>query len=327
MEKIKWGILGTGKIAKKFAQGLATLSDAELYAVGSRSITTANAFADEYQVSNAHASYEALAQNPEVEVIYVATPHPYHVANATMCLEAGKAVLCEKPLTVNAYETQQMINSAKKHNLFLMEAMWTRFMPAIVAIRKMLLEGKIGKVTKLIADFSFNAPFAPEKRTYNPHLGGGALLDIGIYPISFAYMIFGRTPIHASSFAHIGETGVDYQSSYLFGYDRGEIASLNASFSSDFKKDAYIIGTEGMIHIPLFWKADSFTLYKHEQDSQTFHFPYEATGLQFQAVEVMKCLREGKKESDIMSLNESLRIMQMMDRMREEWGLKYPMEK
>lgn len=323
---IHWGIMGTGKIAGKFAQGLATLPDAKLQAVGSRKAETAQAFARTYHVPNAHASYEALVEDPSVDIIYVASPHPFHLANASLCLQAGKPVLCEKPLTVNARETEQLIELADKQQLFLMEAMWTRFLPAIVELRKWMEEQKIGELLKLQADFSFIAPFDPQRRTYNPDLAGGALLDIGIYPIAFAYMLFKEEPEHVSSFAQLGKTGTDDQSTYLFGYAGGRFANLSASFRSDFQKKAYVIGTKGMIELPLFWKASSLILHQGEAPPQTFEFPYAATGLQFQAVEAMQCLRAGKLQSEVMPWRESLRIMQRMDGLRASWGLRYPFE-
>ncbi|RMG31562.1 MAG: gfo/Idh/MocA family oxidoreductase [Bacteroidetes bacterium] len=322
----KWGILGTGKIANKFALGLATLPRAELFAVGSRSQEKAESFARTHGAKHAFGSYEQVAAHPEVDVVYVATPHPFHLPGASLCLKQGKAVLCEKPLTVNLQQAEQLVGLAREQQLFLMEAMWTRFIPAIVELRKWIQAGRLGKIVKLQADFSFKAPFDPQKRTYNPELAGGALLDIGIYPIAFAYMIFGREPVHVSSFAQLAPTGVDQQAAYLFGYEGGEIASLQAAFTADFQKSAFVIGTSGMVELPLFWRAQQLIVHLPEQKPQVFDFPYPSTGLQFQAEEVMNCLDAGMLESDVMPLDESLRIMAMMDRLRKEWGLRYPFE-
>ena len=210
MEKIRWGILSTGNIARQFAHGLAALDDAELVAVGSRSAASADQFGNEFNVANRHASYEALANDPAVDAIYVATPHTLHAANTLLCLRAGKAVLCEKPFAINAAETAAMIAEARTRGLFLMEAMWTRFLPHMVRIRALIHAGAIGDVRMLNSTFGFRTEFDPKGRLFDPALGGGALLDVGIYPVSFASMVFG-TPTFITSHATIGATGVDEQ--------------------------------------------------------------------------------------------------------------------
>ncbi|MEZ4852123.1 MAG: Gfo/Idh/MocA family oxidoreductase [Bacteroidia bacterium] len=322
----RWGILATGNIATKFALGLQTLSDTTIQAVGSRNLPSAQSFADQFNIPNVHSSYEALAKDPEVDAIYVANPHPYHLESTLLCLENGKPVLCEKPMAINYAETQQMVNKAREKGLFMMEAMWTRFMPAIVELRKLLDSGIIGEVKMLTADFGFYSDWEPEHRRYNPDLAGGALLDVGIYPLAFAYMIFKNDPVHVSSFADIGETGVDEQSAYLLGYKNGAIARLSSSVRHQTAKEAQIHGTKGMIHVPLFWRADQLTIQLHDQEPETRHFPYESSGLQFEAIEAMNCIRNGELESKIMPLSETLRLAKLMDDFRAEWGMKYPGE-
>lgn len=326
MEKIRWGIMSPGRIAHKFAQGLQTLPDAIIQAVGSRNAGRAQEFGAAYNIPNVHDSYEALVNDPEVDVIYVAPPHPWHMENTLLCLEHGKPVLVEKPFAINAQQGEKMIAKAREKGLFLMEAMWTRFIPANVALRKLLAEGTIGDVRMLTADFGFYSEWEPESRKFNPDLAGGALLDVGIYPIAYAYMIFKEDPDHVSSTASICETGVDDQSAYLFGYKNGAIARLSSSVRVLTAMEAVLHGTKGSIHIPIFWKAPHFTVTLRGQEPVRHDFPYESTGMQFQATEVMQCLREGKLESDIMPLSETMRIARLMDSIRESWGMKYPME-
>jgi len=325
VDPINWGILGTGSIAKKFAAGLTALSDAKLVAVGSRKQETADAFADEFDVPNRHASYEALADDPDVDVIYVATPHTFHKASSILCLEAGKAVLCEKPFTINAAEAEELIGVARERGVFLMEAMWSRFLPTLCKARELLAEGAIGEPRMLAADFGFRAGVDPERRLFNPALGGGALLDVGVYCVSLASMVFGGPPARIASLATLGETGVDEQSAFILGHDNGELAVLYTAVRTQTGHEARIMGTEGHIHIPAFWHATGLTLSSGGEQKQ-IDAPFEGNGYNYEAAEVMECLRAGRRESDVMPLDETLSIMQTLDRIREQWGLKYPME-
>ena len=327
MQKIKWGILGTGKIANRFAQGLAVIPDAVSYAVGSRNRERAEIFAKEYGFKHIHGSYKALFENPKVDIIYIASPHPWHMEHASKALEMGKPVLCEKPMTVNATDGQTLVDLAKDKNLFLMEALWTRFLPSILGLQAYIEAGYIGEIKRIKADFSFVAPDDPTHRTYNPDYAGGALLDIGIYPINLAYILLKDDPKVANTLVEKARTGVDETSTYQLQYANGSIAELSASFATDFQKDAYILGTKGMIHIPLFWKAHEFFVHRKDQEIEHFSYAYEASGLQFQAMEAMRCLREGRVQSPTMPWKESLRILKLMDQLRETWGLKYPFEK
>jgi len=340
MEKMRWGILATGLIANHFATGLSVVEDAELVAVGSRSQANADAFANKWQIPNRHSSYEALANDPNVDAVYVATPHPFHYENTLLCLNAGKHVLVEKPFAMNAQQAKEMIDLAREKNLFLMEAMWTRFIPAIVKVREWLQAGEIGDVGLLRAALSFRAPFDESHRLFAPQLGGGSLLDVGIYPISFASMVLG-TPQSISSTIHRGPTGTDDWSSYLFGYENGITAQLWSGVRLNVPVEAEIIGTEGYIKIHQSWiNPRKLTLAKlapegveamlihegHLFDTQTMHIPTTGIGYNYEAVEVADCIRAGKLESAIMPLDETLAIMQTMDTLREQWNLTYPME-
>jgi predicted dehydrogenase len=325
-EIIRWGILGAGGIARKFATGLAALPDAQLAAVGSRTGESADKFGDEFSIPRRHASYEALAADPDIDAIYIATPHPYHAENTHLCLDHGKAVLVEKPFALNAHQAQAMIAHAREKGLFLMEAMWTRFLPVIVRVRQLLAEGAIGDVRWLQADFGFRTSFNPKGRLFDPALGGGALLDVGIYPVSLAYMILGA-PQGIVSQVEIGESGVDDQNAIVFSYAGGQLALLSSATRSDTPQEAVIVGTEGRIriHSP-WWNAAEITVQRADKSVETIAPPRVGNGYNYEAAEVANCLRAGKLESDVISLDESLTIIGTLDTIRTQWGLKYPGE-
>ncbi|MDA1192670.1 MAG: Gfo/Idh/MocA family oxidoreductase, partial [Candidatus Poribacteria bacterium] len=229
MDTIRWGILGTGNIAKQFARGLTALDDAKLVAVGSRTQESADKFADQFDAPRRHASYEALVNDPNVDAIYVATPHPFHCENTLLCIDAGKAVLCEKPFAINDAEAKRMIDAARSKGIFLMEAMWSRFFPLMVDVRRRIAEGEIGNVRMMTADFGFRVGTVnPKSRLFDPALGGGALLDVGVYPVSLASMVFGNAT-RIATLANLGETGVDEEAGIVLGYEGGQIAALHTA--------------------------------------------------------------------------------------------------
>lgn len=323
---IRWGILGTGNIAHKFATGLQAASGAQLVAVGSRTQAAAEKFGNEFNAPRHHASYEALAQDADVDAIYISTPHPFHVSNTKLCLENGKAVLCEKPFTINTREADEVIALARQKGVFLMEAMWTRYLPSLVRTRELIADGAIGEVRMVTADFGFRTGFNEEGRLFDPKLGGGALLDVGIYPISLAFMLFGA-PTEITSKASLGETGVDEQSAYLFGYDNGQIAQLSSATRTETPQEAFILGTEGSIklHSP-WWNATELTLKRNGKPAEVIAPPRVGNGYNYEAEEVGRCLRAGKLESETMTLAETRTILTVMDTIRAQWGLKYPSE-
>ncbi len=324
-EKIRWGIFGTGSIAGKFAQGLALLPDAELVAVGSRTQAAADEFARRYNVARRHGSYAALADDDAVDALYVATPHSLHAENALMGLAAGKAVLCEKPFAINAREAEAVIKSAREKKLMLMEAMWTRFLPPMVRLRQMLAEGMIGEARLLAADFGFRTKTA-EGRLYDPALGGGALLDVGIYPVSLASMLFG-TPTRITGLADLGPTGVDEQAAAVLGHTGGRLAVLHAAIRVNTSQSASISGTLGRLKLHAgWWRGSAMTLRLDAGGEEFLEFPFTGNGYQFQVAEFMECLRDGRTESGVMPLDETLAIMRTLDTLRAQWGLKYPME-
>ncbi|UCC64997.1 MAG: Gfo/Idh/MocA family oxidoreductase [Anaerolineae bacterium] len=325
-EEIRWGIIGTGNIARQFARGLAVLPDAELAAVGSRTAAAAGAFAEAFDVPHRHSSYEDLAQDPDVDAVYIATPHPLHRENTLLCLRAGKAVLCEKPFAINAAEAEEMIRLAREKGLLLMEAMWSRFFPAMAKVRELLAAGAIGQVSLLTAEFGFRARFDPSNRLFNPALGGGALLDVGVYTVSLASMVFG-SPSRVTGLAHLGSTGVDEQAGIILSYEGGQLAVLATAIRTATPQEAMLMGSDGHIRIhPRWWMPTRLTLSVTGREDEVFELPFTGNGYNYEAAEVMACLRAGKLESEVMLLDETLSIMRTLDQLRAQWGLKYPME-
>jgi predicted dehydrogenase len=322
----RWGILGTGGIAHKFATGLSVLSDAKLVAVGSRTQASADKFADEFNAPRRHASYEALANDPEVDAIYIATPHPFHKENTLLCLNAGKAVLVEKPFAINAAQAQEMINLSRQKRVFLMEAMWSRFLPAIVRVRELIASGTIGEVRMLNADFGFRTNVNPKGRLFDLALGGGALLDVGIYPLSLASLLLG-TPKTIAAAGDIGSTGADEQNAILLNYDKGQLALLSSATRTNTLHEATIYGTDGYICIPDWWHAQKVILAVNGKAPETLDIPHLGNGYPHEAMEVAACVQSGQIESKTMPLDESLTIVRTMDTIRAQWGLQYPSEK
>ncbi|HZJ83704.1 MAG TPA: Gfo/Idh/MocA family oxidoreductase [Clostridia bacterium] len=324
--KIRWGILGAGSIAHKFATGFGGVGDGELYAVGSRSIDKADEFANEYDIPKRYGSYDELLLDSDVDAIYVATPHPFHKEHTLLCLNAGKAVLCEKPMAVNAAEVEEMVECARKNNVFLMEAMWTRFLPVYCQVEEWLDQGLIGDVRILTGDFGFRAGVNPEARLFNPALAGGALMDVGVYLVSLASLIMKKPPSNIVSMAHLGETGIDEQASMILGYDEGQMAVLYTAIRTNTKHEARIIGTEGSIYIPSFWNTTTAVLQVNGQEDKVVDIPHLANGYCFEIKEVNRCIKEGKIQSDRMPWDESISVIKTLDDIRAQWGLKYPME-
>lgn len=326
-KKIKWGIMGCGGIAGNFANDLPLTKYGELAAVASRTKAKAKKFAARYGAERAHGSYEELAADPNIDIIYVATPHPYHMENTLLAISHGKHVLCEKPMAMNAKQTQRMITAARKKGVFLMEAMWTRFFPTIIQLCKWLREERIGKVLAIEADFGIYFRVGPEHRILNPKLGGGALLDLGIYPVSFASMVYGAQPKKIVSLMHKAKTGVDDQAVITFEYADGATAALSTASRLALRNEARIFGTKGMITVhDGFFHPNRMTLGVEGRKPRTVHLPHPGLGMHFEAEHVHQCLRKGKCQSDIMPLDETLAIMQTMDKIRRQWKLKYTNE-
>ncbi len=329
MEKdkvVRWGILGLGNIARQFARDLPLVPNARLVAVGSRTQAGADRFGDEFGAPHRHAGYADLAHDPEVDAVYIATPHTLHHANALLCLEAGKAVLVEKPFAVNATQAREVVQTARARGLFAMEAMWTRFLPSIVRLRELLAARVIGEVRMVQADFGFRSAVNPTGRLFDPALGGGALLDVGIYPVSLASMLLG-TPSRVVGLAHLGETGVDEQAGMVLSYSDGQLAVLSTAIRTTTPQEALILGTEGAIrvHSP-WWHSTRLTLSRPKQSDEVIDVPMEGIGYHYEAAEVVNAVLAGRTESEVMPLDETVSVMATLDELRRQWGLRYPTE-
>ena len=319
-DAIRWGILSTGNMARTFAGNLGRARGAELAAVASRTQERAEDFGNEFDVPRRYAGYAQLAADPDVDVVYIATPNTMHKEDTLMCLESGKAVLCEKPFATTEAEARVMTKCARARRLFLMEAMWTRFLPLMAEVRGLLAEGALGDVRMLTADFGFRA--TGDEMTeilMSPAYGGGSLFDVGVYPVSLASMVFGP-PSQLVSLAHIGETGVDEQAGVLLAYAEGRLALLHCAIRTTTPQEAAIMGTERWIriHAP-FWRPSKMTLFEEDDAVRVIDAPFEGDGYHFEAMEVMDCLREGRLESAFMPLDESLEIMRTLDKIRAQW--------
>lgn len=329
-QKIRWGILGCGKIARKFAADLRLVDDAELIAVGARQKETAEAFAKDYPAKYVHEGYDALVQNPEVDVIYIATPHSHHYENTLLCLNNGKAVLCEKAFAVNGKQAKEMIALAKEKNLFLMEALWTKFLPHYKTTMQMITEGKIGEIKSISVNFGFRPvpPFA--QRMYDPALAGGTLLDIGIYNVFLVLSVLGK-PDSINAVMIPAATGVDDQCAVTFIYNNGAIAQMFSSFASNLATEAYINGSEGRIKLGhrFYAPESSVEYYPGYMDSLQLVAcdKEEGWGYQHEARHVGECIRQGLKESPVVSFDDTMLLMETLDAIRYKAGIFYEADK
>ena len=323
-EPFNWGILGLGKIARKFAEDLRLIPGARLHAVASRSKKRAKAFAKEFEASFYYGSYEELVRTPELHAVYIATEHPYHCENTLLCLEHKLPVLCEKPFAMNRYEVRRMVETARREQTLLMEALWTRFLPSFRKTLKLIKKGAIGEVISVKADFGFKAPVDPERRLYNHALGGGALLDIGIYPVFLALLVLGK-PRQMKALARIGPTGVDEEIGITFRYGSGKMAHLHASFLATTRCEAYIYGTEGSITIhPRWHHSEAVTLERYDHpEPKEYSLPLEGIGYRYEAEHFMECLERDWIDSPLMPHSFSLQLMEVLDAIREEAGVRY----
>lgn len=318
MRKIKWGILGLGNIAAKFAETVKTMDSVDLAAVASRNKEKSEAFGNVYGVSSkkCYGSYEELVKDDSIEAVYIAVPHVFHKDLSILSLKNGKAVLCEKPVTMNGNEIREVVNIAKENKMFFMEAMKARFLPINQKIKSLIYEGRIGEVRLLQADFGFNAPFNPMNRLFDKNLGGGALLDVGIYTVSYSSFIFGKPPKSIRSNFYIGKTGVDECVSINLGYDDGKQAQLYGAINLNTIREANIIGTKGRICIHNFSNADTAYILTNGKEEK-IQMPFDINGFEYQIKEVIKCINEGKLQSEIMSWNDSIEVMDIVDSIRD----------
>lgn len=325
-KKIKFGIIGAGGIAKKFAKGLEYVEDAQLVAIASRNIENANMFGDMFGIEKRYNSYEELAKDKDIDVVYISTPNALHKEHTILCLENKKAVICEKPFGSNKSEVEEMIKVARENKVFLMEAMWTRYFPVIEKVREWVNDGVIGKVKMIKGDFGFKCDRGYGDIRFNKELAGGSLMDVGIYPVSFASMIYKEQPKEIKAIADMGHTGVDEQTAMIFGYEDDKMALLSCAIMTQMPRDLYIVGDYGYIQIPNVWYAQTAILRLHNKEDLVVNLPIEGNGYNYEAAEVVRCLQAGKLESDIMPLDESLAIIGTLDKVRQQIGLTYPFE-
>ncbi|MBA5690189.1 Gfo/Idh/MocA family protein [Rugamonas apoptosis] len=323
---IRWGILGTGKISTAFATALQDTPGAKLVAVASRSADSAASFGARFGVQRCHASYQGLIDDDQVDVVYVGTPHPMHHENAMMCLHGGKAVLVEKSFTMNRKQAEDIIALARRKHLFVMEAMWTRFLPAVAEARRIVDSGEIGTPTHVSADFGFTATVGPQHRLFNPELGGGALLDLGIYPLSMASFFLGEV-IAVQAQAQMTATGVDQQTMFTLRHDGGGMSSCSCSLRACTPTELTISGDKGFVRLhERFYNTEkiSVTLLDGATRSErTLTIPRSGNGYTHEAQEVARCMRLGLIESPVMPHEETLAIMGALDAIREQIGLRY----
>ena len=322
----RWGIVGPGGIAHRFADALGHFENAKIQAVVSTNSQRAEDFAKKFSVPNYYDNYQHLYADDSVDIVYVATTHNFHCENVVDALKAGKGVLCEKPLAVNASQVRKMIDVSRKNNVFLMEAMWTRFLPMMTEIRQIIDEGGIGMVKLLYADFGVKFKYDPQSRSYNLNLAGGALLDIGVYLISLTSMVFGK-PVKISSKVKMAKTGVDERSTILMEYGNSQAAILFLAMDLDTPREVLITGTKGTIKLHGNWMHDmNYSIRLNDGTNKTRHVNTESNRFIYQIKAVHDCLEAGKIQCDIMSPQESLQISQTMDALRKQWNFKYPFE-
>jgi predicted dehydrogenase len=314
-EPLRWGIISTGGIARTFVNDLQYTEGDIAVAVGSRSIEAATSFADDFNIARRYASYEELVKDPDVDVVYIGTPHPMHFENTKLALENGKPVLVEKAFTMTEREAVELVELATAQSLFLMEAMWTRCLPHIAVVKELIAEGEIGDIVAIEADHGQYFDYDPLSRWFNPELGGGALLDLGVYPVSFASMLLGE-PVTMLRMIDYAPTGVDQQMSIIFGYEEGAQAYLNTTTRAKTPTTATISGTKARIEIDGdFYAPSAFSLKARDRSLQRFEFSTQGRGLHYEATEVARCLREGLKESPLMPLAESVAVMRTMEKL------------
>ena len=323
---IRWGILGCGNIANKFAADLQMVSGSTLRAVAAQDLGRAKNFAKKYKAEKAHRNYTALVNDPDLDVVYVATTHNFHYEHAALCLAGNKAVLCEKPICVNAQEAQKLVELSRKKNIFLMEAMWTRFLPAVIRLKKDIESGIIGTPQLIQADFGITKPAESGSRFYEKNLAAGALLDLGIYTINIANIVFGSQPEGVSGYAQFTDQGIDKLSTYNLIYSDGRQALLSAAIALPTPHQARIFGDKGRIVIDDFYHPQQYQVIQNGTKPQLVKEGFDGFGYLYEAREVQQCLLGGKIESTICPLDETVSIMHVMDDLRKQWGLRYPNE-
>nr|WP_271209250.1 Gfo/Idh/MocA family oxidoreductase [Rhodococcus wratislaviensis]GLK33741.1 putative oxidoreductase [Rhodococcus wratislaviensis] len=320
---IRWGIVGPGRIAEKLVGDFAHVPDATVLAVASRSAVRAKAFAAEYGIERSYGSYRDMIADPDVDVLYIATPHPHHHAIGLAAASAGKALLVEKAFTATLAGAESLVNAVRAHKVFAMEAMWTRFQPAVVAARKLLADGAIGTVRSVQADLGVMRSFDPTDRVFAHELGGGAILDLGVYGVSFAQMVLGN-PTSVSALGSLEPSGVDADVTFLLGFDEGRTATIMCSLHSPMPGHARIFGTTGWIDIlPRFHHPNSFVLHRKDHESEQFDLPSQGIGFSHELIEVTEAVKAGRTESAVMSLDDTLTVQRVLEDALTQLGIRF----
>jgi len=322
---MKWGIIGTGVIAKKFAGTIARMQaeGEELIAAASRTAESAEAFRKEMNAQRAYGSYEAMMADPDITAVYIATPNTLHFENARMSLLAGKHVLCEKPFTINAKQSRALYALAREKNLFIMEAFWIRFLPALQKMRELIAAGEIGDICHMRSDYGFIPKETHNVRKRTAMLGAGALLDIGIYNLGFAHMVMDANPVHISSTVRRNEYGTDDFSAVLLEYPGGRSASVATAIGMDMPRQAAVFGTRGEITLADFQMAEHFHVRRYDGTEYDVDMPFDVNGFEYQIREVNRCVRLGMNTSDILREKDSMTVMETMDSLRASWGIRF----
>ena len=321
---IQWAILGPGKIADKFASAFPQVPEAKLYAVASRDEKRGNVFAEKFKIPKVYNSYQLMLADPQIDIVYIATPHTFHYEQTLFCLNHKKAVLCEKPLTLNIKQTKELVEAARRNNTFMMEGMWTRFFPATITALRLIQNGAIGDIKFMRADFGFSAPHDPDHRVFNLKLGGGAHLDVGVYPMFLALLICGK-PKTIQAISKLAPTGADETTAAQIYFDNGTIAHILSSIVTDTPKQAEIAGTKGSIILHTPWhKSQAVTVKKNNGEKETFSFPFEGIGFQYELQHATECMQKGLKESELMPFDLSISMADVADEILRQGGVVYP---
>ena len=320
---VRWGVLGPGGIATRFAEAMQLVDGGEIRAVASRSLERADVYGDRFSVPVRYGDADALAADPEVDVVYVATPHARHESDTLMFVEAGKAVLCEKPFALNARQARRMADAARSAGVFLMEAMWSRFLPAYRVLGEVMGEGRIGAPLVVEADFGFRMPVVPEHRLFDPALGGGALLDLGIYPVQLSTLVLGR-PDRVLAEGVVGATGVDELVAAVLHHGNGGLGVIKAALRASLGCAARISGEHGWVELPPFMHCPEWVGVGRLGQLERIETAFEGDGLRFEIEEVHRCLEGGLRESPVMPLEETTAIAEVLDEIRAQLGVVYP---
>ena len=327
MKKIRLGIIGAGSIVSRVMKDMHRLENIEITAIAARALNRAQAAAEQYHIPHAYGSYLELAQSSEVDLAYIATPHNFHAEQAMMMMRHGKHVICEKPMEVNPIQVQRMIDCARENGVFLMEAMWTRFQPCVQKLMQIIQDGVIGDVRHVFGEFSWYAgAYDPASRVFDPALAGGALLDLGVYPLMVSMQILGREPETIQSLCRKTPEGVDMHTSVQMQYPNGAIAQFFCGMDTCGNDYMQIFGTKGHIMVPCFWKPKEFTLCVNGHKNQTFTFDFVDEPYHYEFDHAAACIQQGLMESPVMPLAESLKVSQICTSIRHHHGIFHPGE-